>query len=1032
MLRRLWIVLLALAMLGAIGAPGALAASPVNYLDPTDPDNLVKSRTDYTLLNQTWFVNSPYQLGTSGTTTWYLVRGDITLNGTLTIDGDVNLILENGCALTVNASNGSENSGINVGDGHKLTIYAQSAEAGVAGRIVATGDGISASSVGGAGIGSKTGQQSSTITISGGNITATGGKACAGIGGGGQKAGGAITINGGSITANGGDGGAGIGGGALGSAGTIVITGGRIEATGSGWAAGIGNGANAITGGGTIEISGGSVNATGGAASAGIGGNTVMAGPEIRILGSTARITALGGDAQQINLGGGAGIGSGGSSGGVIPANIYIEDMSTIMPETQGGAAGTGGGENNGGAGAAIGSGGGNGVAGQPIVRITKVSGDQTLPVGGTATFSVTVDLTTGATYAWEKLDGTWKPINRATNPLTLTDLTHADAGQYRCKVTGANGAVISAPMRLQVYTPTTYSTPTVTGDNALTAVPGTVGARTFAATLSGADFGAPIPFTCTAGGQTASCTASENGPLSFSFSAAQLDALAAGAHDILVTSEASGYNRAVTGAKIGALTLIHAPTVSGTNDLSILPGSTFQLPFAARLTGSDPSGSVPLTLSVGGRTATVQQHGDGTALFPLALDQAASGTIPVTVSAPATANASAIPETTVGQVTVLDAAKYLRGDLVGKLNTDWLFSWATGDVPIALRAAGAMTDEASGILSTDNKQALSIRINDAAPGEMVATLQQARLNPFSGKSAQPVPNLPRLSVEGKVTKSKKIAAIEFSAQEMARLLPGLYTFEIQALPSGKFKGFGPLALATLRVTDANAVPTEWTIPKALRVSVGQQYQLVKPIPFGGDLPELTVKTGNKKIATIDKLGVLTAKKSGSTTITVRGQDGGNMKCKLTVVANSYSRSTPLYIKGQPGLYTSTKRLYYEKGALKAEVFVANNTGATIRGADGLVFELYDGDALVYARSAGLLTFTLKHKKYGVYKLTITNDMFQGVSTKAFDLGSKRYRAVLRGENAIPLIGSTKGALPTKPTTFQSISTTIKPIQPTP
>lgn len=82
-----------------------------------------------------------------------------------------------------------------------------------------------------------------TITINGGDITATGGSNGAGIGGGYGGAGGTITINDGDITAIGGLNGAGIGGGSNGGAGgTITINGGGITATGGSNGVGIGKG----------------------------------------------------------------------------------------------------------------------------------------------------------------------------------------------------------------------------------------------------------------------------------------------------------------------------------------------------------------------------------------------------------------------------------------------------------------------------------------------------------------------------------------------------------------------------------------------------------------------------------------------------------------------------------------------------------------------------------------------------------------------------------------------------------------------
>ncbi|MBQ6246555.1 MAG: hypothetical protein IJK04_06800, partial [Kiritimatiellae bacterium] len=116
----------------------------------------------------------------------------------------------------------------------------------------------------GAGIGGSVATTNLTITVSGGTITARGGKSGAGIGGGHKSKDVSISVTGGNIIAVGGNYGAGIGAGD-GDIGdsqnvTISISGGRIEADGGINAAGIGSGDYASCG--AITISGGTVNVT--------------------------------------------------------------------------------------------------------------------------------------------------------------------------------------------------------------------------------------------------------------------------------------------------------------------------------------------------------------------------------------------------------------------------------------------------------------------------------------------------------------------------------------------------------------------------------------------------------------------------------------------------------------------------------------------------------------------------------------------------------------------------------------------------
>lgn len=130
---------------------------------------------------------------------WYVVdSGDVTIDQTVTVSGDVKLILADGANLTVNGTDG-DNAGIEVTQGNSLSIYAQSIGSSM-GRLAATGSGN------GAGIGSEMFDSCGTISIYGGRITATGGNGDAGAAGIGNLEGcgasfGTIGIYGGMITA---------------------------------------------------------------------------------------------------------------------------------------------------------------------------------------------------------------------------------------------------------------------------------------------------------------------------------------------------------------------------------------------------------------------------------------------------------------------------------------------------------------------------------------------------------------------------------------------------------------------------------------------------------------------------------------------------------------------------------------------------------------------------------------------------------------------------------------------------------------
>ncbi len=163
---------------------------------------------------------------TSSTTTletgWYVVEGTVAINSTVTVSGDVNLILADGAKLTVTGA--SYYPGISVVDDgetiNSLAIYCQS---GGTGELTANG-GFFAAGIGGDDSNNK---NCGAITIYGGKVTATGSYG-AGIGGAeGGGSGGTVAIYGGTVTATDGSGsGSGIGKGAWSSSasnGSLIV-----------------------------------------------------------------------------------------------------------------------------------------------------------------------------------------------------------------------------------------------------------------------------------------------------------------------------------------------------------------------------------------------------------------------------------------------------------------------------------------------------------------------------------------------------------------------------------------------------------------------------------------------------------------------------------------------------------------------------------------------------------------------------------------------------------------------------------------
>ena len=357
----------------------ALAAQdPVWYIERDWDGSMVTEQTKtidtYTLMDEntvTW--------GESTTGGWYVARDNVTINQRVQVQGNVYLILTDGCTLTVNG-------GIQLEAGNSLTIYGQSEQTGTMGRLIASiteedasiydavigGNGSDTGGNDGGAVTIHGGFVSATATIfnhnanagtgntdgtgdtdgTGGNDDASIGSAYgAAIGGGGGNVdggdGGTITIYGGVVeaintvdhededntahvgTAYGAAIGGGGGGGKIddkwyagigGDGGTVIIYGGAVEAsTRSGAAIGGGCGNDGTGGeGGSITIYGGTVEAES-VTGAGMGG-----GGGTNVGGDGGSITIHGGSVKADSYSSAA-IGGGGNRGtmfGFIPTEV--------------------------------------------------------------------------------------------------------------------------------------------------------------------------------------------------------------------------------------------------------------------------------------------------------------------------------------------------------------------------------------------------------------------------------------------------------------------------------------------------------------------------------------------------------------------------------------------------------------------------------------------------------------------------------------------------------------------------------------
>ena len=242
---------------------------------------------------------------------WYYVSGSVVISSTVTISGNVNLILTDDSSLSISVDYGAA---IGLTGDNSLTIYGQTKGNGSLSAIntdygpgigsessstpcgtLTINGGVVTAEVRGSysysAIGSCYQGNGGTVTINGGTVTATvaGTNAGAAIGGGQSGSGGTVTINGGTVTATA-NSGAGIGGGMSGAGGTVTINGGVVTASSSNQGAGIGGGM--LGAGGTVTINGGTVTANGGVGAAGIGGGSSGASQGSLTVGANVTVKA--------------------------------------------------------------------------------------------------------------------------------------------------------------------------------------------------------------------------------------------------------------------------------------------------------------------------------------------------------------------------------------------------------------------------------------------------------------------------------------------------------------------------------------------------------------------------------------------------------------------------------------------------------------------------------------------------------------------------------------------------------------------
>lgn len=156
---------------------------------------------------------------------------------------------------------------------------------------------------------------------------------------------------------------------------------------------------------------------------------------------------------------------------------------------------------------------------------------------------------------------------------------------------------------------------------------------------------------------------------------------------------------------------------------------------------------------------------------------------------------------------------------------------------------------------------------------------------------------------------------------------PGTFTFSYKAVVN------------TTVASVVYEIPSEVAMPS---INVAKGYT-TKAAVLSSSIK--SVKSSNKKIATVDKKGAVKGKKKGTCTITYKLKDGTKFSFKVKVVNNKLTHNTKKYedAKNDNTAYVVIKSASYDKkGNLVCNVSVLNCLGYTIHQAKDIKFAVYN------------------------------------------------------------------------------------------
>lgn len=188
----------------------------------------------------------------------------------------------------------------------------------------------------------------------------------------------------------------------------------------------------------------------------------------------------------------------------------------------------------------------------------------------------------------------------------------------------------------------------------------------------------------------------------------------------------------------------------------------------------------------------------------------------------------------------------------------------------------------------------------------MAATLAAAMVItavPVQGQTAQAATKLKKITLSKKICVISKHSRVKLSVKYSPKKVKGTVTWKSS---NKKVATVTNIGVVTARKTGKATITAKVKGKKAIcKVIVGTPVKSVtaakkvtltagsskaikaKVLPKKASVKKLQYKTSNKKIATVSKKGVITAKKQGKAVITIASTDGNNKKAKVNVTVKA-------------------------------------------------------------------------------------------------------------------------------------------------